>query len=113
MANLPDKPTIADFQQHIRQLVIERGYEKETVPEVLMLLVEEVGELAKAIRKLNGQKTHQDSKVHDAEEELADCLWLLIDLSNRLDIDLETAFRAKEAKNQTRKVVEPKSDTAL
>jgi NTP pyrophosphatase (non-canonical NTP hydrolase) len=106
MAELPAKPTLEDFQKLVRRLVIERGYNQETVPEVLMLLIEEVGELAKAIRKLNGQVTHQDSKVHDVEEELADCLWLLVDLSNRLDIDLEAAFRVKEAKNKNRKVVE-------
>lgn len=106
MTELPDKPLLADYQKLIRELVITRGYDKETVPEVLMLLMEEVGELAKAIRKVNGQVTHQDSKIHDVEEELADCLWLLIDLSNRLDIDLETAFRAKETKNANRKIVE-------
>ena len=104
MADLPPKPTLADFQKLVRQLVVERGYNQETVPEVLMLLIEEVGELAKAVRKLNGQKTHQDSKVHGVEEELADCLWLIVDLSNRLDIDLEAAFRAKELKNQNRKL---------
>ena len=106
MAALPDRPALADFQKLIKQLVVERGYNEETVPEVLMLLTEEVGELAKAIRKLNGQVTHQDSKVHQAGEELADCLWLLIDIANRLDIDLERAFRDKELKNQGRKLVE-------
>jgi NTP pyrophosphatase (non-canonical NTP hydrolase) len=104
MAELPDKPTLADYQTLVSKLVVERGYSQETLPEVLMLLTEEIGELAKAIRKLNGQKTHQDSKVHNVQEELADCLWLLVDLSNRLEIDLETAFRAKEAKNQNRKL---------
>lgn len=106
MTELPDKPNLADYQTLVSKLVVERGYNHETVPEVLMLLIEEVGELAKAIRKLNGQKTHQDSKIHNVEEELADCLWLLVDLSNRLDIDLEAAFRAKETKNQNRKQVQ-------
>ena len=105
MAELPAKPMLADYQTLVKQLIVERGYDEETVPEVLMLLIEEVGELAKAIRKINGQKTHQDSRIHAAEEELADCLWLLIDISNRLDIDLEQAFRAKETKNQKRKLV--------
>lgn len=104
MTQLPTNPTLEDFQKLVRQLVVERGYSQETVPEVLMLMIEEVGELAKAIRKLNGQVTHQDSKIHNVEEELADCLWLLVDISNRLDIDLEAAFRAKERKNQKRKV---------
>lgn len=106
MAQLPSKPTLADYQKLIKRLIVERGYNEETVPEVLMLLTEEIGELAKAIRKLNGQKTHQDSKVHDVAEELADCFWLLIDISNRLNIDLEQAFRTKETKNQTRKLLD-------
>lgn len=105
MAELPEKPTLADYQKLVKQLVLERGYNEETVEQVMLLLTEEVGELAKAIRKLNGQKTHTDSKVHEAGEELADCLWLLIDLSNRLGIDLEQAFRDKELKNQNRKLV--------
>ena len=87
----------------VRQLVIERGFDKETVPEVFTLLVEEVGELAKAIRKANGQKVDKASKVHDLEEEAADVFWLLIDLCNRLDIDLAKAFAAKEQKNRQRK----------
>jgi NTP pyrophosphatase (non-canonical NTP hydrolase) len=104
MADLPAKPILADYQKLIRELIVERGYNEETVPEVLMLLTEEVGELAKAIRKINGQKTHEDSKIHNVAEELADCLWLLIDISNRLDIDLEQAFRDKELKNANRKL---------
>lgn len=100
--DLPNKPTLHDLQLHVKQLVIERGYEKETVPEVFTLLVEEVGELAKAIRKANGQKTGQHSKQHEVEEETADVLWLLLDICNRLGIDLEKAFRAKEEINKQR-----------
>jgi NTP pyrophosphatase (non-canonical NTP hydrolase) len=94
---------LEEYQTLVRQLVIERGFDKETVPEVFTLLVEEVGELAKAIRKANGQKVDKASKVHDLEEEAADVFWLLIDLCNRLDIDLAKAFAAKEQKNRQRK----------
>lgn len=81
---------------------MERGFEKETVSEVFTLLIEEVGELAKAIRKQNGQKVDLARRQHDVEEEIADVFWLIIDLSNRLDIDLSKAFAEKEAKNATR-----------
>lgn len=103
MNELPSPATLANYQSLIRQLIKERGFDKETVPEVLMLLVEEVGELAKAIRKTQGMKTDQRSRIHEVEEEAADVFWLLLDLCNRLDIDLEKAFRDKEAKNQKRK----------
>lgn len=104
MADLALKPTLDDYQKLISELIIERGYDKESVSEVFTLLVEETGELAKAIRKYNGQKVHTDSQTHNVAEELADVLWLLIDLSNRLGVDLEQAFRAKEEKNKTRTI---------
>jgi len=44
----------------------------------------------------------KNSRVHDMEEEAADVFWLLIDLCNRLGIDLEKAFADKEKKNQNR-----------
>ena len=94
--------SLADYQNLIKQLVKERGFEQETVSEVFTLLVEEVGELAKAIRKSNGQKIDVNRQQHEIEEELADVFWLLIDLSNRLNIDLAEAFAAKEKKNQAR-----------
>ena len=99
---LPEKPATKDYQELVKKLVVERGFDKETPAEVLLLLVEEVGELAKAIRKSSGMKTSGDSKTHDLEEEVADVFWLLIDLCNRLNIDLEKAFRDKELKNQNR-----------
>ncbi len=94
--------SLPEYQKLIRRLIVERGFDKETVPEVFTLLVEEVGELAKAIRKTNGQKVDKTRRQHDVEEEAADVFWLLIDLCNRLNIDLAKAFAEKEDKNQNR-----------
>jgi NTP pyrophosphatase (non-canonical NTP hydrolase) len=102
MNQLPAHPTLADYHGLIRGLVVRRGYDKETVPEVFTLLVEEVGELAKAIRRANGQKIGAHSKQHEVAEEAADVFWLLIDICNRLGIDLEQAFRDKEIINHKR-----------
>lgn len=95
--------TLPEYQKLIKQLVVERGFDKETVPEVFMLFLEEAGEFAKAARKISGITTDKNSRVHNLEEEAADVFWLLIDLCNRLDIGLEKAFFAKEKKNQKRK----------
>jgi len=94
--------TLPDYQALIRRLAEERGFMDETISQVFTLLVEEVGELAKAIRKANGQKIGAHSKQHEVAEEAADVFWLLIDICNRLDIDLAQAFDDKEAINQTR-----------
>jgi len=100
---MTEAQNLNDYQKLIKKLIVERGFDKETVPEVFMLLVEEVGELGKAIRKLSGVTTDKNSKVHEVQEEAADVFWLLIDICNRLDIDLAKAFAAKEAKNMKRK----------
>jgi NTP pyrophosphatase (non-canonical NTP hydrolase) len=94
--------SLPEYQALIQQLIVERGFDKETVPEVFMLFLEEAGEFAKAARKVSGITTDKNSKIHDLEEEAADVFWLLIDLCNRLDIDLAKAFEAKEKKNQAR-----------
>lgn len=94
--------TLPEYQQLMRRLAQERGFMDETVSEVFTLLVEEVGELAKAIRKTNGQKVSEHSKAHVVTEEAADVFWLLVDLCNRLDIDLAQAFADKEEINKQR-----------
>ena len=63
MAELPADASLNEYQALIKKLVVERGYDSETVSEVFILLVEETGELAKAIRKYNGQKVHTDSQT--------------------------------------------------
>lgn len=83
-------------------MVVERGFDKETIPEVFTLLIEEIGELAKAIRKETGQKVDKNSRIHNVEDEAADVFWLLLDLCNRLNIDIGKAFQAKEVKNAKR-----------
>ncbi len=102
MKKLSDHPTLVEYQAFVSELVVERGFDKETPAEVFTLLVEEVGELAKAMRKANGQKVDASSMQHDIAEEAADVFWLLTDLCNRLGVDLEQAFRDKERKNRTR-----------
>jgi len=94
--------TINQYQELTRRLVVERRFDQETINEVFTLLVEEVGELAKAIRKQTGQKVDKNSHVHRVEDEAADVFWLLLDLCNRLNIDLGEAFQAKEVINSKR-----------
>ena len=46
--------TIKQLQEHVATKIKERGFEDETLHERLVLLMEEVGELAKACRKVSG-----------------------------------------------------------
>src|SRR5512133_2449178 len=104
VAFLKADPTLKDLQQYIAEVCQERGWTKDSPTEKFMLFVEEVGELAKAMRKSAGLYEEQ-AKARDMslEEEFSDVLSYLLDLANVYQIDLEQAFRAKEAINQTRK----------
>lgn len=103
MPKLPKQITIHDLQDYIREMEIERGFTKETIVQKGLLLGEEVGELFKAIRKSENIKVATDSKFGNVEEELADILIYTIAIANKLNIDLEKAFREKEERNKIRK----------
>jgi NTP pyrophosphatase (non-canonical NTP hydrolase) len=103
MANGEGPRSLKDYQALIKQLVVKRGFDSESISDVFMLFLEEAGEFAKAARKTAGIALDKNSQVYSVEEEAADVFWLLIDLCNRLNIDLQKAFDDKEIKNNTRK----------
>lgn len=103
MAQLPENPNLKDLQQYVAQVCQERGWTKDTPSEKFMLFVEEVGELAKAMRKSAGLYDEAARpRIISLEEEFADVLSYLLDLANCYRVDLEAAFRAKEQVNQSR-----------
>lgn len=99
---LKDNPTLPDFQKYVAEMIKEREFDKETVPELFMLFLEECGELAKAARKAHGIKFDKSSETFHVADEAADVLIYLLDICNKFGIDLETALRDKEEKNKKR-----------
>jgi NTP pyrophosphatase (non-canonical NTP hydrolase) len=99
---LKQNPTLSDFQEYVNQLVKERNFDKETIPEIFMLFLEECGELAKAARKVEGIKIDKNSEQFHLDYEAADVFIYLLDICNHFDIDLEKAFRNKEKNNKKR-----------
>lgn len=99
---LTDEVTFKEVQTYVKGKIAERGFDKETTQQKFALLVEEVGELAKALRKQNGIKIADDSATFEIEEEAADVFWSLVAVCNTLNIDLLEAIQLKEKKNATR-----------
>lgn len=98
---LKAKPTLTDVQDYASSVLKYRGLNGNTEYGML-LLCEEVGELAKAIRKHGGGKMAADSSDFEVEHEAADVLWMLVSVCNSLGIDLEQALHDKAEKNKTR-----------
>ncbi len=101
---LPERPTLADLQHHIKETGEARGWDKNSYLEIFLLFSEEVGELAKAMRNRAGLYAEESKKhnIYELESEFADVLNYLLDLANVFKIDLETAFRKKDAENSLR-----------
>lgn len=96
MTELPENPTVADMQKFVAARCKERGWDERTDIERLMFLTEEMGEVAKEVRRISGKYgyKHPGTTEHLGEE-LVDVLNFVLDIANSNNIDLEQAFRAK------------------
>lgn len=64
--------------------------------------MEEMGELAKAVRKEAGMKFSETTRRTELEEELADVQIVLLDIASKLGVNMRAAVAAKEMKNSQR-----------
>jgi NTP pyrophosphatase (non-canonical NTP hydrolase) len=94
--------SLPDIQDYVRQMEAERGLDHQDLSSQCLKLGEEVGELYRAVRKLQGNPQDPRGRTADVGDEAADALILLLSIVNRCGVDLEDAFRAKEARNETR-----------
>lgn len=99
---LPPNPTIQEYQRYIAEMMKVRGFDKNSIVEEMLIMTEEVGELAKVVRKAHGMHMDKNSVQSTAGEELADVFSFILSIANYLDVDLEQAFRDKEEKNKKR-----------
>ncbi|MGH9460042.1 MAG: MazG nucleotide pyrophosphohydrolase domain-containing protein, partial [Vicinamibacteria bacterium] len=92
-------PNVAAFQHYYKRVASQRGYERENAQNCLLLMVEEVGELARAIRKREKLVRHGAVRHVDEARELADVFLYVIHMANILGLDLGSAVREKEELN--------------
>jgi len=89
------------LQRYYKRIAAQRGYERETAQNCLLLMVEEVGELARAIRKREKLVRHAPFQT-DAAHEVADVFLYLVHMANILGLDLGSAVRDKEELNSAK-----------
>lgn len=100
--NIPKDDSLRKLQAYIWQMNIERQFNTEDAGKKLVMLMEEVGELAKAVRKTIGLKFTDTTKITELREELGDVQIVLLGLASLLDIDMFDAVVEKEKKNRKR-----------
>ncbi len=100
---------LAELKQRVREFVAERDWDRFHSPKNLaMALSVEASELVELFQWI----TEEESAALDAgrrqraAEELADVLWFLVRVADRLDIDLLEAAEAKLVQNAKKYPVE-------
>ena len=86
--------SISDLQRLVKQI----DHKNNSIDKYFYKLSEEVGELAKAIRKDERLENNEDIKG-TIEEELYDVMYYVVCLANMYDIDLEQCAILKEKLN--------------
>jgi NTP pyrophosphatase (non-canonical NTP hydrolase) len=95
----PPPPRVRVFQHYYKRAAAQRGYEHESTQNCLLLMMEEVGELARALRKKQ-KLTRHGSAIRNADSlELADVFMYVIHMANILKIDLGEVVQHKEVMN--------------
>jgi len=95
------KPAIMRFQNYYRKVAVQRGYERESAQNCLLLMVEEVGELARGLRRDQKLTRHHESNSESLKE-LADVFIYVVHMANILDADLGEIVKEKETTNWNR-----------
>jgi NTP pyrophosphatase (non-canonical NTP hydrolase) len=111
MPQLNEKPTLKDYQNYVYDMEKHFNWLDHDLVTNCFFMGEEMGELFRAVRYVEKMGFDPDKKIENQSvaEELVDVFNYLLAIANRLDIDMEQAFRDKNAKNMQRTWETPKN----
>jgi NTP pyrophosphatase (non-canonical NTP hydrolase) len=94
-----DFTAAADRARHIRNLykqLEERMHGSSWTPQEIMLGYQyDTGELGRLIMAAEGRWLHEGDVPKEMADKLAECLWWVLVLSDRMGVDMTKAFSAK------------------
>ena len=96
--NLKEDNTLEEVQEYIRKVIEIRGFSNQSIEQAMLLLTEEIGELAKAIRKEKTTMSIDNNKIRNydtIESEVADVFIVLCTICNKLNINLFSSLKDK------------------
>lgn len=102
MQNTAVAPTLASLTRRVQKMAATCGFAAESPADLLLLLTEEVGELARAIRLESGLVAAPDTASANVRDELADVVILALRLAAASGVDLGQAVSEKCAQNERR-----------
>lgn len=94
--------TIQEAQIAVDQWITTYGVRYFDVKTNMIVLTEEVGELARVIARQYGEQSTKPGENLNLEEEMADVLWVLLCIANQTGIDLTKALQENITKKTLR-----------
>ncbi len=98
--NLSNKSSVEELQKYIKDMILVRGF-KNTLLERMCLLTEEIGELAKEVRKTDKNLAIDINKKYSSnlENEITDVFICLMGMCDLIDMDIVKGLKDKEEIN--------------
>ncbi len=95
--------TIKEAQQQVDEWIKTVGVRYFSELTNMVILTEEVGELARIMARTYGDQSFRESdKSKDLADEMADVLWVLLCLANQTGVDLTVALQKNFEKKNIR-----------
>ena len=91
------------YRDAVMDVCNQKGWHISSIEQVWLLLTEEIGELAGAIRRQNNQFC--DKKITKVEDELGDVFSYLFQIAGMLNIDLNAMWEHNIEKSLNKKYV--------
>lgn len=93
---------LAGLQKYYARVARRRGWDRESARDTLLLITEELGELAREVRRDSGLARTGGYAPSAMGQELADVQLYLVHLANVLGVDIAAAVTEKERINTAR-----------
>ncbi len=94
--------SLQNTQEQVDQWIQKYGVRYFNELTNMVLLTEEVGELASVIARKYGEQSFKESDNKDIADEMADVLWVLVCLANQTGVNLTEAFEKNIQKKTSR-----------
>jgi NTP pyrophosphatase (non-canonical NTP hydrolase) len=94
--------TIKEAQEKVDQWIKTIGVKYFSELTNMVILTEEVGELARVMARKYGEQSFKEGESENLADEMADVLWVLICLANQTGVDLTDALNENIEKKTNR-----------
>ncbi|AJS57957.1 MazG nucleotide pyrophosphohydrolase domain-containing protein [Paenibacillus sp. IHBB 10380] len=90
----------SEFQLYVSEFSKVKGFDKSSIEQRMLYLMTEVGELSKEVLTVSFNPDTETKE--NLGLEMYDVVWNIFDLANKLNIDLDQAFKKKMEINDKR-----------